>query len=185
MNEGFFKVYFSHEFGGKQENIDHMDEILKALYSTIGEEMSSLSILPVSPLHSLGFAYAYVPYDIGMEMCFELLKDCSMMVTVDGFDDSLGVNLEKDFCKKHGIPIRNLDAFIDFVEERYKSIAKEYIDSLIRKDKPMRPTKKLMTGSGPTAIYDTVCGACGESLAEEHNYCPECGQSVDKDGWHV
>lgn len=119
MDKGFIKVYFSHAFGGKQENFEHMDEILKALYSTIGLQMSELSIMPVSPLHSLGFAYQYVPYDYGMDMCLNLLAQCTMMVTIDGYDDSRGVQMEIEFCKANGIQVVELNHFIDMVETLY------------------------------------------------------------------
>jgi hypothetical protein len=121
MDNGFVKVYFAHEFGGKQENFEHMDEVLRALYSTIGLQMSELSIMPISPLHMLGFAYQYVPYEYGMEMCLNILSQCAMMVTIDGYDDSRGVNIERDFCKKNNIQVVELKDFIDIVETIYST----------------------------------------------------------------
>ena len=125
MKEEFFKVYFSHEFGGKKENLEHMGVILDLLYKGIGVELNSLSIFPVSPLHALGFAYHYTDYEYGMELCLELLSQCSMMVTIDGYDNSRGVNIEKQFCKDNNIPVLTLTQFITFIEQKYIEILGE------------------------------------------------------------
>jgi hypothetical protein len=89
-------IYISHEYGGKQENIDKVELLVRTLskiypYHTF-----------VSPIHAFGFMYEDAPYEIGMRYCLDLLSKCSLMWVFE--NHSRGVEAEIKFCEEHDIP---------------------------------------------------------------------------------
>lgn len=63
-------VYLAHPFLGKPENVeDAQNIILKLLH-----KYQDISFY--SPLHATGFFYFEMPYERGMEHCFEALRRC-------------------------------------------------------------------------------------------------------------
>ena len=61
-------TYIAHPFGGEQENIDKVQEIIIDFVSQISDHTF------YSPLHATGFLYNDVDYIDGMEHCFEALS---------------------------------------------------------------------------------------------------------------
>jgi hypothetical protein len=114
--ERTMKVYLAHSFGGKQENIDHASQVITNMYKTHGVALMKNRITLVSPLHALGLIYEIVPYDEGMRMCYELLEDCDLLVYIDNYDQSKGVHLEREYCRKMDIMVMEFDTFIQFIE---------------------------------------------------------------------
>jgi hypothetical protein len=93
------RIYVAHPYGGKEEN--------KAKVETLIREMVKVSpnTLYISPIHALGYLYNDVSYKRGMMYCFELLRLCDELLLCEGWENSQGCNMEKDFAEAHGIPI--------------------------------------------------------------------------------
>lgn len=92
-------VYICHEFGGKRENADKVAMLIKKLIDAFPD------ICFLSPIHSLGFFYQDVSYEKGMEYCLTLLDMCDECWTFGNKSMSAGCVIEKEYCKKHKIPI--------------------------------------------------------------------------------
>lgn len=118
----FQKVYFSHTFGNNPDNVEHLTKKLEELYKKAGHILEYLRVYPVSPVNSFSYAYAHVSYDYGMELCLDALSECAMMVTFDGFDNSKGVNIEKEFCKLNDIPVVEYKKFLKDLIELEKNL---------------------------------------------------------------
>jgi hypothetical protein len=117
-----YKVYFSHAFGGKDDNLDHLNKKLLDLYEKHGSTLEYVEMIPVSPVNGLSFAYSGVSYDYGMKMCLDLLSECSLMVIFDGFDNSRGVNIEKEYCIDHDIQIIEYKDYVKSLEQLDKDL---------------------------------------------------------------
>ena len=91
-------IYVAHPFGGKEENKKEVERVIKYLSSTYPTQTF------VSPIHSFGFMYDDVSYDVGMKMCFDLLDACEMMFVYGDYESSVGCTREIQHCKTHSIP---------------------------------------------------------------------------------
>jgi len=94
------KIYVAHPFGGKDENRQKVEAIIKKLLKKHPDKHF------ISPIHATGFCYNDIPYSQGMELCFELLSICDELWLCEGWKESKGCNLEFEYALKHGIPIR-------------------------------------------------------------------------------
>jgi hypothetical protein len=94
--------YVAHPYGGKPENKDKVEQIIKEL------ARENPLILYISPMHVIGFLYNDVDYMQGMKYCFDLLNMCNELILCEGWENSRGCNLEKKFAETHGIPIKYL-----------------------------------------------------------------------------
>lgn len=110
-------VYLSHNFGNDPENVKHLEEVVKDFVKKYGDVIKQYRLTFISPLHGLGFLYDQVDYEEGMRMCLAQLKLCTMMVLFNGYDNSRGVNIEKQFCLDNHIPILTEDEFRYMLEE--------------------------------------------------------------------
>ena len=63
-------IYIAHPFGGEQENVEKVENIIKRLL----HEHPDCTFY--SPLHATGFLYDKLNYIDGMEHCFEGLSRC-------------------------------------------------------------------------------------------------------------
>ncbi len=96
------KVYVAHRYEGKEENKQRVEQIIKQLVK------DNPDTLYISPIHCTGFYYHDIPYEDGMEYCFELLQMCEELLLTDDWENSRGCKLEKQFAEEKGIPIRRL-----------------------------------------------------------------------------
>lgn len=97
-------IYVCHEFGGKQENLDKVEELIKRLIEAYPNTFF------ISPLHTTGFLYHEVSYEKGMEYCITLLDMCDEMMTFGKRSMSKGCKIEKEYCGRYKIPIIDLDS---------------------------------------------------------------------------
>lgn len=104
-------VYIAHPFGGKQENVAHVEQIILKLLKKYPD------VTFYSPLHSTGFFYHELSYEDGMEHCFEALRRCDELWLCDGWRGSKGCNLEVEFALAHDIPIRYIFNDGTFIKE--------------------------------------------------------------------
>ena len=93
------RIYISHQYGGKEENKLHVENIIKELVKNNPQHTY------VSPIHAVGFLYNDVSYEQGIEYCLDLLKMCDVMYTFGEHSNSKGCIIEKRFCKDNNIPI--------------------------------------------------------------------------------
>ena len=93
------RIYLSHPYGGKPDNLDAIDALLRHL--AIDDPDNTY----LSPVHCFGGLYNAVPYPRGLDMCLDLLSVCDRMVVYGDWRDSVGCRAEMAYCKKHGIPV--------------------------------------------------------------------------------
>lgn len=99
------KVYFAHPFQGSKDNVTELERIVR---SVVTKNNENCEIVPVSPLHALGFLWEDVSYEYGLELCLELLNDCDVLALCGDWKSSYGCNVEYEFAKRHGITIVEL-----------------------------------------------------------------------------
>ena len=105
------KVYIAHPFGGKQENIERVQDIITDLIKRNEE------VVYISPLHMFGQWYDLVSWEQGMEWCLQTLEGCDAIVFAsDEWQDSKGCCMEMEFAKENGLDIFMLDEYKDVVE---------------------------------------------------------------------
>lgn len=92
-------AYIAHPFEGKRKNVRKVERIIKGLLPQYPDYVF------YSPLHATGFYYHDVPYQLGMEHCFEFLKRADELWLCEGWQRSRGCNMEYEYAKEHGIPI--------------------------------------------------------------------------------
>ena len=93
-------VYIAHKFQNDPKNMKRVEDIilkLRELYPTY---------LFISPIHAFSFEYTSTDYQLGLNMCLFLLNKCDCMWVFDEHSDSVGVQGEKAFCRKHKIPYK-------------------------------------------------------------------------------
>lgn len=95
-------IYISHPFGGKQENKDKVEAVIRQLIKDDPENIY------ISPIHAFGYLYNDIPYDRGLELCGELLIRCDAAIFCDGWEESKGCRYELVTCKLNGIPYEEL-----------------------------------------------------------------------------
>ena len=99
------KIYVSHIFQGKDENVKRIENIVKTLVK------EHPNFMFVSPVHCTGFLYDCTEYEQGLSMTIELLKMCDEIWVFDDYSDSEGVNYEIEYAKEHNIPIKKFPKF--------------------------------------------------------------------------
>jgi len=92
-------AYIAHPFEGKRRNIRKVERIIKKLLPKYPDYVF------YSPLHATGFYYHDVPYQKGMEHCLTLLSKADELWLCEGWQQSRGCRLEREYAQKHGIPI--------------------------------------------------------------------------------
>ena len=93
-------IYVAHPFGGEQENVEKVEQIIKGLLHKHPD------CTFYSPLHATGFFYGQLPYLDGMEHCFEALSRCDELWLCEGWETSRGCNLEFVLAEEIGMPIK-------------------------------------------------------------------------------
>jgi hypothetical protein len=93
-------VYIAHPFNGDVWNVTKVEGIIKLLMIKYRDTAF------YSPLHATGFFYHLLPYEEGMEHCYEALRRCDELWLCEGWDKSRGCNLEVVFAMANNIPIK-------------------------------------------------------------------------------
>lgn len=96
-------VYISHPYGGKEENMKKVEEIIHGLIKEHPENTY------ISPIHCFSFAYTAYPYEQGLEMCLILLSKCDKMLVFSDWKSSRGCTAEVLFAEMHMIPYEIMD----------------------------------------------------------------------------
>ncbi len=89
-------IYIAAPYGGKEENKDKIERLIKELVHLYPD------CCFVSPIHCFGFLYDELDYEEGMEHCYTLLDLCSEIWI---FGDSKGTRLERAYAERYKIPI--------------------------------------------------------------------------------
>lgn len=92
-------AYIAHPFVGKPENVQDVQRIILELVKKYPK------FTFYSPLHCTGFYYHEIPYDVGMEHCYEFLKRSDQLWLCNNWENSRGCNLEYNFAYLHLKPI--------------------------------------------------------------------------------
>ena len=92
-------IYVSHIFQNEEKNVERTKEIMKQLIK------AHPGNLFISPILSFGCLYETVSYMTGMDMCFWLLERCDEMWVIEDYKNSVGVQMEINYCIERGIPI--------------------------------------------------------------------------------
>lgn len=95
------KIYISHSYSGLEENKRDIEEKVKRLVKDYPNYVF------ISPVHTFSYLYDSYSYEVGIDLCIELLKICDEMWIIDkGFVNSKGVMVEREYCLNHDIPIK-------------------------------------------------------------------------------
>ena len=90
-------IYCSHKFGGSLENAKAAELKIKKL------QLENPSNTYISPIHTFGFMYNDMEYNMGLRLCLDLLAKCDAMVILS--EESRGVKAEIKFCAENEIPV--------------------------------------------------------------------------------
>lgn len=107
-------IYVAHKYGGNDENIERVGEIVKELVNYYKKEYTF-----VSPLHTFGFLYSTTSYNEGFEFCKDLLMRvdelwlCKGKTSTNNWNDSTGCNREYGIACGRGIPIK----YVEYINE--------------------------------------------------------------------
>lgn len=105
------RVYIAHPFGGKQENVERVQDIITDLIKR------NPDVVYISPLHLFGYSYDLVSWEQGMEWCLEVLSSCDAIVFAsDEWKLSKGCCMEMDFARDKGIDIFMLEDYKDVID---------------------------------------------------------------------
>jgi nucleoside 2-deoxyribosyltransferase len=90
------RVYIAHPYGGKEENKQAVAKIIKELLKEHDD------IVPVSPIHALGFMYNEMSYIEGMLACLTLLNSCDELWLCSDWEISRGCCMEFGYAFAKG-----------------------------------------------------------------------------------
>lgn len=121
------KVYFSHAYGNKKSNYEHITRELTTMVNLHAGTLELMDIFPISPINALSFAYSGFDYTYGIGLCLELLSQCELMIIFRGFENSNGVDIEKAYCLEHNIDIIYYDEFIKMLNDFEKAYSIENV----------------------------------------------------------
>ena len=94
------KIYVSHGYGGKQENIKDVENKVKQLIKEYPD------YLFISPIHCFGYLYESMTYEDGIDACLKLLDICDeIWILDDKYQASKGVMIEREYALNNNIPI--------------------------------------------------------------------------------
>jgi len=96
-------VYISHPYGGQENNMRKVENIVRTLVLEHPENTY------VSPIHCFGFMYHDVSYERGLDMCLNLLEKCDKMLVFGDWKSSRGCTAEVLFAEMHMIPYEIMD----------------------------------------------------------------------------
>ena len=91
-------IYISHPFGGKKENLQSIEKIMKILVKKMP------NYIFVSPVGAFGFEYDYTSYEQGLGKCLWLLDKCDEMLVFGDYTKSIGCQEEIKYCEENDIP---------------------------------------------------------------------------------
>lgn len=105
------KIYIAHPFGGQQENVERVQDIVTDLVKRNEE------LIYISPINMFGYLYNTVSYEQGMEWCLNILDTCDCLVLAsDEWANSEGCCMENEYAKDKGIEIFTLDEFKEVID---------------------------------------------------------------------
>lgn len=93
-------VYLAHPFGGKQENVENAERLVKQLIKKYPD------CVFLSPLQAVGFYYNDVDYITGVKHCLEMLSRCDELWLYEGWEDSMGCFIEYTYATQRLMPIK-------------------------------------------------------------------------------
>ena len=91
-------IYCAHAYGGDESKKYKAAQKIKRI------QLSDLKNTYISPIHAFGALYNIIPYDIGMELCFDLLMACDELLVMS--EVSKGVQAEIQMAQKLHTPVR-------------------------------------------------------------------------------
>lgn len=95
-------IYIAHPFLGKVENVAKAEKIILGLIRQYPDHTF------FSPLHATGFYYFEKSYEEGMKDCIEMLSRCDELWLCEGWKDSKGCNIERDWAIANNMPIQEI-----------------------------------------------------------------------------
>jgi hypothetical protein len=96
-------IYCAHKYGGNEDNKTLVEDKIRRLQ--IKDPLNTY----ISPIHTFGYMYDDMSYDVGMDLCLSLLERCDALLVLSG--DSEGVKREKRFAILNNIPIYTEQTF--------------------------------------------------------------------------
>ena len=123
------RVYVSHPYGGKEENMRDIEKVIMHLNK---DERIYNTFSFLSPVHAFGFMYQMYEgenYYKGLQLCIDLFDVCDMMLMIGDWETSKGCVGEKAYCDEHNIPyimVRTSDEILNTPYNRlYETLMSE------------------------------------------------------------
>lgn len=91
-------IYVAHPYSNMMSNKKSVELIIKEL------SLRHPDNVYISPIHTFGFLYTAVSYELGMEYCKALLNKCDLVIFCPRWETSRGCNLEMQHCIDNKIP---------------------------------------------------------------------------------
>lgn len=103
-------VYVAHPYGGKAENKEKVNDIMRGLV------MGDADNVYLSPIDNFGMLYFDDEYSKGLHICLRMLDKCGQLVLCDGWETSKGCIGEWAYATAKKIPIYTLGEWLASVE---------------------------------------------------------------------
>ena len=87
-------IYIAHPYNGSEENKLEVEKIIEKLVEIDNKHTY------ISPIHSFGFLYNKVDYDLQMDFCIDLLMMCDKVYFFGDIESIKGCMTELKMCKK-------------------------------------------------------------------------------------
>ena len=105
------KVYIIHPFQGKEENLEKIGQICRAI--------ANMGFLPVSPVHVFSFLDDSIPEERkqALKLCQELVKVCDQAWLFGDWEKSEGCKIEIQAAEETGVPVVDMELLLIKLEE--------------------------------------------------------------------
>lgn len=104
-------VYVAHPYGGRIENKEDVDMIMRYLIKADKENVY------LSPIHNYGMAYFKNEYVKGLDICLRMLRQCDVLVLCGDWQNSKGCIGEWVLAKANNIDVYEYDEWVGRLEE--------------------------------------------------------------------
>ena len=95
------KIYLSHPYGGKQENMVKAARLAR-VYKAQWEKEGRDNVL-VNPLEIFAGLSGVVDEDAILYAAIDLMRGCDAVMFAPGWENSVGCQTERDVCREEGI----------------------------------------------------------------------------------
>lgn len=82
--------------------------------------LKSLGYEVINPAEILSHLPKTTPYEVYMNMSYEMLSTCNYIYMIDGWEESNGAKLELEYAREHEIEVLNIESLEDLDKKEYR-----------------------------------------------------------------